>query len=128
MEKQSFHYVFQISKTINFNVSYYRLGSNQNKYFTTSADEFNRPKTDFIRCGQAQKDLLVSSPLAMSFYNRYDELHLKDLSEIDYNSILIDIEKLKNAFNYIEKIGIDSSFGFSSEKELSKLPLKKIKK
>lgn len=65
---ESFQYVFQLSKKIVFEVSYYRLGNNTNKDFSTSASEFNQPKSNYNRCGQAQNDLLKDFPLAMDFY------------------------------------------------------------
>ena len=52
--KKEFIASFQLSKKIIFNVNYYTLGNNSSSYFSTSADEFNQPKTGYCRCGQAQ--------------------------------------------------------------------------
>lgn len=78
-ELASFHFAFQISRTVVFEVNYYRLGNNIDKYFTTSAAEFNRPKTDFNQCGQAQESLLPNGSIARRFYNAVDKHHIKDI-------------------------------------------------
>ena len=124
---KSFHIVFQITKKIMFNVDYYRCGGNKNKYFATSCNEFNQPKSDYSRCGQAQKDLLKGFNTAMNFYKKWDLLHLQDLTESQYNELLIDIEKLKDRYNFIENES-DNSFGFMTVKDFSKQKPKTILK
>ena len=57
---KEFHAVFTLSKIKIFEVNYYTLGSNNSPYFTTSAAIFNRPKTDYNRCGQCQDDAFVN--------------------------------------------------------------------
>ena len=121
---KSFHYVFQITKSIVFEVSYYRLSNNTEKRFTTSASLFNRPKTDYNQSGQAQESLLPEFTPAFNFYKKFDPLHIKDLTQEQYIEILCEISKLKEKYNFIEKIGIDVKFGFSDIKELAKLPKK----
>lgn len=121
---QSFQYTFQISKKIIFEVNYYLLGSNKSKYFSTSAAQFNQPKTEFNCCGQAQEDLLKGYPLAMNFYKKFDPLHCKDLTAEQYSEIVQELEKLKLAYNFIHTEG-DRGFSFSSQKELSMLKVKK---
>ena len=119
----SFHYVFQLSKKIVFEVNYYLLDNNNNKHYTTSAAEFNQPKTDYRQCGQAQKELLKSFPLALNFYRRFDELHIKDLTESQYDEILIGLDKLKYAYNFLYSNN-DRGFNFSTVKEFSKSKVK----
>jgi hypothetical protein len=119
----SLRFAFEISRSIIFEVSYYRLGSNKNKKFTTSANLFNKPKTDYNKCGQAQDDLLKGYPLAMNFYKKWDKYHLKDLTGRQYLNLLIDVEKLKSKYNYLFKES-DESFRFYELKELSKLIIK----
>jgi len=116
-ELPSFHYTFQITKSIMFNVSYYRLGNNKNKYFATSADLFNKPKSDWSECGQAQSNLL--SGLSMKFYKKWDNYHTLDLSKIEYDALLIDIEALKNAYNFLHT-DTDNDFNFSDIRTFSK--------
>lgn len=123
-ELESFHIVFQISKKIVFEVSYYRLGSNKHKHFSTSVSVFNRPKTDYTCCGQCQPDFLTG--LALDFYNNWDHLHCEDLSREEYYSIILELESLQNKYNYICTYS-DISFGFEKIRELSLLPLKKTK-
>lgn len=120
-ELTSFHFVFQLSKKVVFEVNYYRLGNNENKYFTTSASKFNQPKTDYNHCGQAQNDLCFG--VAKEFYKKWDFLHTQDITELQYNQIISDLEVLKSKYNFIYRES--RSFGFEDIKELSKLNLKK---
>lgn len=123
---KEFHMAFEISRTKVFEVSYYTLGSNQHPYFSTSASIFNRPKTDYNRCGQCQKEVLTGK--AYKFWHKWDNKHLKDLTEEEYKTMLQDLEELKNVYNYIEKFGekgFSKGFTFLDLKELS---MQKIKK
>jgi hypothetical protein len=120
IELPSFHFSFQISRVVIFEVRYYRLGSNTHKYFAPSACKFNRPKTDYVQCGQAQKDLL-SGP-AMSFFKKWDKCHAKDICTHDHASILADIEKLKTAYNYVQS---DNDIPFSFNRALSMKSIKR---
>lgn len=121
IELSSFHYAFQISRKIVFEVNYYRLGSNSTKHFSTSAAQFNQPKTDFNHCGQAQKELLKGAGAAMSFYKKFDPLHIKDLTEDQHTDILAGISKLKDKYNWIES---DNDIRLSDLRDLSKMPVK----
>ena len=121
--KFSFHYVFQLSKMVVFEVSYYRLGRNTNKYFTTRAAQFNRPKTDFNHCGQAQKELLNGYPIAYNFFKKWDAFHLLDLTEEQYNELWSDLNRLADKYNSILRLN-DTSFNFSDIKALSKEKIK----
>jgi hypothetical protein len=120
-ELTSFHYAFQISKLIVFEVQYYRLSNNKSKYFATQAAMFNRPKTDYIECGQAQKSLLKEAKKAMQFYKKWDYIHIKDLNEQQHAEMLIDIEELCNQYNFIHK---ETDFSFEELKGLSKMKIK----
>lgn len=114
MKKQKeFVYSFQISKTVIFEVSYRTLRSNRTPYFATSASKFNRPKTDWNQCGQAQADLLPANSVAHVFWEKWDTEHLRELSDEKCAELLADIEKLKERYNYIE------SDGFAAQRELS---------
>lgn len=121
-ELQSFHYVFQITRTITFSVQYYRCGGNKHKYFSTSAEVFNRPKTDYNMCGQCQDDVLFG--LAKKFYKKWDVLHTRDLTGEQYNDLLKDIEELKLKYNYCVQFS-DRHVNFSDCKQLSMQPIKK---
>lgn len=50
-----FRYMFQITRMVLFEVSYYTLGDNARPYFATSAHKFNQPKTDYTTGGQVAK-------------------------------------------------------------------------
>ena len=102
-EKKFYFWSFQISKKIIFNVEYYILGDNKSPYFSTSADKFNQPKTDYEQGGQAQAELLPKLSTAMKFWRKWDKKHLNDLTLEEYRELLQDVEVLKNCYNYIEK-------------------------
>ena len=128
--KKEFKILFQINKMVLFEVSYYILGNNNNPYFTTSAMRFIRSKRGYCMCGQCQKNVLEGKSL--KFFNKYEYLHLKDLTTEEYNNIIEDIQELKENYNYIEVVrdtfkGSYYDFGFSQEKELSMLKAKQPK-
>lgn len=123
-ELSTFHFAFQISRKIIFNVSYYFCGGNENAYFITSADQFNGPKTDYNHCGQAQEELLKGAGAAMAFYRKFDSLHLKDLTKDQHADVLAGVEKLKSLYNWIES---KNDIGFSEARDLSMQPVKKNK-
>ena len=99
--KKEFIASFQLSKKIIFNVNYYTLGNNSCPYFSTSACEFNQPKTDYCRCGQAQEDLTKKFLTGRRFWKKWDKKHLQDLTENEYGELMQDIETLKEKYNYI---------------------------
>lgn len=98
---KEFQAVFQMSKTIIFEVSYYTLGTNDHPYFTTSAAQFCRNKQDYARCGQAQPELLKGYGAAMRFFEKWDAYHLHDLTPEQYDEMRNDLEALKERYNYI---------------------------
>ncbi len=128
-EQRSFHYVFQITKLIVFEVDYSRCRDNHNKHFSTSASQFVKNKQDYDCCGQAQRELL-SNPKgvpAYRFFKKWDKKHLRDLSTIEYANVIGDIEELKSCYNYLERFDIGTHFSFGTIKEFSKQTLKVIK-
>lgn len=123
-ELESFKYAFQITKTVIFNVEYYRLGNNDSKYFTTSAIQFCRNKKDYNICGQCQ-DKTLPEGAAREFYIKWNKLHLKDLTNDQYQEIKKDIEILKHKYNYLEILNNDEKIiSFSQMKNLSMNKLK----
>ncbi len=124
---------FQMSKTILFAVSYYTLGRNQNPYFVTSAYEFIRSKRDFCRVGQCQEDLLKRFQTAYKFYKKWDVLHLKQLTQEQYNEMRKDLCILEQKYNNLliemeDGIKFDlARFSFYQFVELSKQTPKKQK-
>lgn len=99
--KKEFQAVFQLTKTIIFEVTYYTLSTNTAPYFATSAAKFCRNKRDFTQCGQAQKSLLRGFPVAMQFFKKWDSSHCKDLTPEQYEEMRRDLEKLKEQYNFI---------------------------
>jgi len=126
MERFEFHAAFQLTRKIIFEVDYYTLGSNSSAYFATSACEFNQPKTDFNRCGQAQDDLC--SGVAKDFYKKWDKYHLHKLDDQQFEEMINDLEVLKQHYNYIEfKADFQpEDIRFWQEKQLSMLKVKKV--
>lgn len=99
---KEFMIVFCISRMRIFEINYYTLGNNKTAHFSTSAAEFNRPKTDFNRCGQAQNELLKGT--ARKMWLKWDHKHLQELNPEEYNELIQDIEHLKTVYpHYIEK-------------------------
>lgn len=98
---KEFQAVFQMSKTIIFEVSYYTLSTNPAPYFSTSAAEFCRNKKDFTRCGQAQPELLKGYRTARRFFEKWDGCHLHDLTPAQYDEMRQDLEALKEKYNFI---------------------------
>ncbi len=128
MKRFEFHYAFQLTRKIIFEVDYYTLGSNKSAYFATSACEFNQPKTDWCRAGQAQKDLCTG--VAKDFYEKWDHKHLYKLDDAEFEEVVNDLEVLKQHYNYIESKADfqPNDIRFWQEKQLSMLKLKKVKK
>lgn len=118
--------VFQMSKTIIFEVEYYTLSTNKTPYFATSAAQFCRNKRDYTQCGQAQKSLLRSYPTAMRFFEKWDTFYLKDLTPAQYEEMQTDLEELKSRYNFIyeeldeTKRPYSPHFGFNRLAEWSK--------
>lgn len=77
---KEFQAVFQLSKTIIFEVNFYTLSTNQTPHFSTSAAQFARNKKDFTRCGQAQMELTKGFLTARRFFLKWDKHHLHNLT------------------------------------------------
>lgn len=127
--KKEFIASFQLSKKIVFNVDFYTLGNNSHPHFSTSAFEFNQPKTDYRRGGQAQEDLTKNFYIARRFWRKWDKKHLQDLTEEEYTELITDLEKMKQTYNYLwseldeAKKPYNPYFSFWRIKELSKMKL-----
>ena len=118
-ELKSFHLALQINKFVIFMISYYRLGTNENKYFTTDAVRFVRNKSTFDIGGQCQDEVLKG--YSRTFFKKWDEYHLKDLTEELYIDLMKDIDKLKSLYNFMENNIDNYDFGFYELKKLSML-------
>lgn len=134
---KEFMYCFQIDKMTVFEVEYYTLGGNKSPYFSTSAARFIRSKRDYSECGQAQERLLPKHSAARRFYDKWDRLHLHNLTPEEYAEMAADIEELKTRYNYIEDVRdcfgrsagcYKTHLSFYDIVELSKLTPKKAQK
>ena len=121
----TFSMVFQITKSIMFEVNYHKIDSNTPPYFSTSAMVFNRPKTDYKLCGQCQASVLPTASVAKMFYKKWNKYHCKDIMDSEtYKELISDLDELKEKYNYVERFdNIDITF--NQCRALSMLPLKK---
>ena len=131
MKVKEFIAAFQLSKTIILEVNYYTLSTNLHPYFTTCAGQFCRNKRDWARVGQCQKELLKDFPAARRFYERWNPVHLRKLTDEKYAELRRDLEELCKTYNYLFK-ELDESkqpyspgFMFEDLAEWSKMTPKK---
>lgn len=122
---KEFHIVFQQSRMVVFECSYYTLGNNAAPYFSTCANEFIRSKRDYARCGQAQNALTRGR--IRTFWKKWDHYHLKQLSDDQLKELANDVEELKQYYNYIE-FTADKSPHFPTFDEIKKLSMQTIRK
>ena len=123
-KNKEFHAAFEVTRNITFEVNFYTLGSNRSPNFTTSANELNRPKSDYKQCGQAQEDLLPKGTPARRFFELWDDKHLSDLTIDEYNEMVQDLNKLFEYYNYELQDNTLSNISFYDIVKLSKQPLK----
>lgn len=122
INSKEFHAVFMLSKMKSFSVDYYTCGSNKNPHFATTAEEFNRPKTDYKQCGQAQNEILKGYSTAMNFFKKWDVKHLAILTDDEYQELITDMEKLFAKYPFLLKQASEDNFrdfGFCEIKDFS---------
>ena len=68
MKKESFRFIFQITKSIIMEVSYYKLGNNIDKYFTISTTDINNN----VDNDMTNEVLLKDFYLPYAFYNVFN--------------------------------------------------------
>lgn len=134
---KEFMYCFQIDKMTVFEVEFYTLSTNKEPHFSTSAARFIRSKRDYSECGQCQARILPKHSAARRFYDKWDRLHLHNLTPEEYAEMTADIETLKSRYNYIEDVRdcfgrsvgcYKTHLSFNDIVELSKLTPKKAQK
>lgn len=104
--KQQIHAAFQITRMNTFEIDYHFVGNNKSyPYFSTSAIIWTRNKRGYKSCGQCQENATKGHTIAYNFYKKWDKLHLKGLTEIQFNELLNDIKQLEQTYNSIIKIG-----------------------
>ena len=118
--KREFELSFQLSKKEIFEVCYHTIGGNKHPYFSTSGGIFNQPKTEWAECGQCQ-EAFKKYPAAYNFFKKWDILHIQDLTDAQYSELIIDVEALKQRYNWI------NSIRFSELRTFSKQTPKRIK-
>lgn len=127
MNRKYFIIAFELDRYNIFEVRYSIIGNNLKADFATSAEKFNRRKSDFKNYGQAQDECIGNNMLVRKFYEKWEKKHLKDLTDDEYVELLEDLEILKSKYNYIEEETTKyyNSFNFEDLVELSKRPIKK---
>lgn len=129
-----FHAVFEITRKIVFEVSYFTLGNNENPYFTTQAAIFNQPKTIYKRSGQAQENVLPKDSLAYIFYKKWDKKHLLKLTNEEHLEMILDLMDLMLKYNSLIRTDTsknwtdnfrNSGYSFYQIKKLSMIELPK---
>lgn len=91
-------------------------------HFSTTAEIFNRPKTDFNQCGQCQEGVTKNHPAANAHWKKWDRHHLEQVTPELYEEWLQDLWELKAFYNYIER-DRDTTFN-----ELRALSMEEVKK
>ena len=100
--QNEFKYTFIIDRMVSFTVSYYTLGSNEHPHFATCAQKFNRPKSDYSECGQAQDRLLPYHSMVRDFWRKWNGKHLMLLTDDELRQVENDVELLKQKYPYVE--------------------------
>lgn len=118
------HAAFQITRKIMLFVDY-NVREDNTRYFATSAAVFNQPKTNYNRCGQCQESVLPHNSLAYRFFKEWDKHHLSDLTETQYNILLMDISVLQTKYNSVILGEPYEYVPFNQAKKLSMMKLKK---
>ena len=126
------HYAFQLSRTEIYEVHIRpNMVSNDGPAgpyiqegfdFSTTAEVFNRPKTDFNTCGQCQERVTANHPTANDHWKKWDQYHLKRVTPELFDEWLKDIETLKAAYNYFVK---NRDITFYDVRQLSMMKPKK---
>ena len=103
---------FRDRKKVFFEINFGALKCHtQQPYFSTCANELNRNRSGFSRCGQAQKELL-ENPHLVAFYEKWDVYHLENLSMEQYNELVKDVNELKNKVPFIDNTRFSSIVEF----------------
>ncbi len=121
---KEFMYCFQLDKMTVFEVAFYTLGTNTMPHFSTSAARFIRSKRNYSESGQAQERLLPKYSIARHFYDKWDRLHLHNLTPKEYAEMTADIEVLKARYNYIKDVR--DCFGQSARCYKANIPFREI--
>lgn len=100
--QNEFEYSFVVDRMTVFEVAYHTIGNNKHPYFSTSANKFNRPKTDYSECGQCQDRLLPYHSMARDFWRKWNGKHLMELTDDELRRVENDVELLKQNYPYIE--------------------------
>lgn len=120
-----FAVVFQITRKVTFEV-HYTIKEDGSHYFSTMANLFNQPKTDYKECGQCQNKVLPHLSKAYHFYKKWDRYHCKPIIDKEvWKNLIEDIIILTEAYNNAVR---ESTISFELNKRTSMLPLKKKNK
>lgn len=121
----AFAMVYQVTRKVTFEV-HYNVRKDGSHYFSTEANLFNQPKTDYKRCGQAQESVLPKLSKAYHFYKKWDVYHLKPITdEKVWKEMVEDVISLAEGYNCAVR---EERLPFELCKAISMLPFKKTYK
>lgn len=124
----SYSFCIEISKKrkTQFNVSVVHRPGNDEPYFATSAFVMNHTRTDINRGGQCQKDVLPKHSTAYTFFEKWDKKHLQQLNEKEMTEVFVDLEALKNKYDYVSIIDGKQEVTFGMEIALQRKNTKSL--
>ena len=118
----AFALVFQVTRKVTFEV-HYTIRNDGTHYFSTMANLFNQPKTDYNRCGQCQNEILPKLSKAYHFYRKWDKYHCKPITDgKEWKEMIEDVINLAEGYNCAVR---ESHLSFEVCKAISMLPFKK---
>jgi hypothetical protein len=114
--ENAFIVTFRLAKKKLFHVTFGGLKSHtQQPYFATSGTQLNHNRSGLSRGGQCQESILSKNTLAYKFYEKWNKLHIKELTMEQYNELVQDMEELKAKYNHIESTYFSEIVKFDRE-------------
>ena len=104
-----FRYMFKTAPDTIFAVDNRTIGDNDFASFNTSVYQFNEKRNYFLIAGQAQEELLQEGSVARNFYEKWKNQEFSTLDNSTLNSVMYDLEDLKQEYSYDELI-TDTTF------------------
>ncbi|MFK4565448.1 hypothetical protein [Enterococcus sp. UD-01] len=113
---RSFVRSIRVRKNTYFSVCYGNLKANQKPYFSTSAFQFNRLRTDYEMAGQAQNDLLMADSTAFHFFTKWDKFHTCCLTISEYEEMRRELKELERRYETLSTSNFDTLARFERQR------------